>query len=55
MHMHGDSPGVPMLEHPMQDAEQQYVCPMHEEVVSDRPGTCPKCGMALQKTKGAQE
>ncbi|MFZ2682067.1 MAG: heavy metal-binding domain-containing protein [Patescibacteria group bacterium] len=26
---------------------QQYTCPMHPEVVSDQPGTCPKCGMAL--------
>src|ERR1700722_6841301 len=23
----------------------KYVCPMHPEVVSDRPGACPKCGM----------
>ena len=26
----------------------QYTCPMHPEVVSDRPGSCPKCGMALE-------
>lgn len=25
----------------------EYTCPMHPEVVSDRPGTCPKCSMAL--------
>lgn len=24
-----------------------YACPMHAEVVQDRPGRCPKCGMAL--------
>jgi hypothetical protein len=24
-----------------------YVCPMHPEVVSNAPGTCPKCGMKL--------
>src|SRR5690349_6689755 len=24
-----------------------YVCPMDPEVRSDRPGPCPKCGMAL--------
>jgi hypothetical protein len=25
-----------------------HVCPMHPEVKSDKPGTCPKCGMALK-------
>jgi hypothetical protein len=24
-----------------------YTCPMHPEVVSDKPGRCPKCGMKL--------
>lgn len=35
-----------------------YYCPMHHDVVSPKPGSCPKCGMALvlkapvkQKTK----
>lgn len=30
----------------------QYTCPMHSEVVSDKPGKCPKCGMALVKVQG---
>ena len=25
-----------------------YTCPMHPEVVQDEPGSCPKCGMALE-------
>lgn len=24
-----------------------YTCPMHPEVVSDKPGKCPKCQMDL--------
>jgi len=26
----------------------EYTCPMHPEIVRDRPGACPKCGMALE-------
>ncbi len=26
----------------------EYICPMDPEVVSDHPGSCPKCGMALE-------
>ena len=25
-----------------------YTCPMHPEVQQDHPGSCPKCGMALE-------
>jgi hypothetical protein len=35
----------------------QYTCPMHPEVLSDKPGSCPKCGMDLVKkeTSGKME
>lgn len=26
----------------------QYTCPMHPEIVTAEPGSCPKCGMALE-------
>ena len=26
----------------------KYTCPMHPEIVQDGPGSCPKCGMALE-------
>jgi len=28
-----------------------YTCPMHPEVQRDKPGKCPKCGMALVKKR----
>ncbi len=29
-------------------AGSDYTCPMHPEVRQDHPGSCPKCGMALE-------
>jgi hypothetical protein len=28
-----------------------YTCTMHPEVITDKPGKCPKCGMTLVKKK----
>ena len=28
-----------------------YICPMHPTVVSDKPGSCPDCGMDLVKDR----
>jgi len=28
-----------------------YVCPMHEDVTSNKPGKCPKCKMKLEKKR----
>lgn len=35
-----------------QRAAARYVCPIHPQVVSDRPGSCPVCGMALVASGG---
>jgi len=32
---------------PSEDERMIYSCPMHPDVVSDEPGSCPKCGMTL--------
>lgn len=29
----------------------KYTCTMHPEVVMNKPGKCPKCGMTLVKMK----
>lgn len=31
-----------------EQAEVEYTCPMHPEILQLGPGTCPKCGMALE-------
>ncbi len=30
---------------------EMHTCSMHNEVMSSKPGTCPKCGMKLEKQK----
>src|ERR1044072_3777398 len=39
-------------------AQQQvveYSCPMHPEVKSKKPGSCPKCGMTLRKQSSPEQ
>jgi P-type Cu2+ transporter len=31
--------------------EYTYTCPMHPEVIRDKPGTCPECHMVLERKK----
>ena len=33
--------------------EGEYTCPMHPEIRKKGPGTCPKCGMALERFEPA--
>jgi hypothetical protein len=32
-----------------------YTCPMDPEVISDKPGRCPKCGMQLELAKPGEK
>jgi Cu(I)/Ag(I) efflux system membrane fusion protein len=34
-------------EHAMKHADPTYVCPMHSQIVRDKPASCPICGMDL--------
>ncbi len=34
------------------DSARTYTCPMHPEVTQQGPGSCPKCGMALEPADG---
>lgn len=36
---------------PKQPTTFRYVCPMHEDVQSKKPGKCPKCKMKLEKKR----
>ena len=34
---------------------QSYTCPMHPEIVREKPGPCPICGMALEPLSGVAD
>jgi Cu(I)/Ag(I) efflux system membrane fusion protein len=40
-------PLVPLIAAAKGPAHKVYVCPMHQQIVQDHPGTCPICGMDL--------
>ncbi len=44
-----DSTGSP----PQQATTGKYTCPMHSQIRSDEPGSCPICGMALEPVSPA--
>ena len=39
----------------MAEAATVYTCPMHPSVISDKPGACPVCGMALVKKSALKD
>jgi Cu+-exporting ATPase len=38
-----ESKGIPLVA-----TKTEFTCPMHPEIIQDEPGSCPKCGMALE-------
>lgn len=45
---HGHGGGSAASNSPPAPPGTEYTCPMHPEIVQIGPGTCPKCGMALE-------
>src|ERR1700687_4308470 len=39
---------APQQPEPTVSGRGEYTCPMHPEIVRDKPGACPICGMALE-------
>lgn len=42
------------LQHAEKHLDPKYVCPMHSQIVRDKPGKCPLCGMELVKKEQEQ-
>jgi uncharacterized paraquat-inducible protein A len=52
-----DTAGQVIKMHKHKSEKMKYTCPMHPEVISGKPGKCPRCGMdmkmmAKEKTAG---
>ncbi|OGT95036.1 MAG: hypothetical protein A2083_00595, partial [Gemmatimonadetes bacterium GWC2_71_9] len=47
-HHAGMERAVPAATPPASGTAAEWTCPMHPEIVRSGPGTCPKCGMALE-------
>ena len=42
------------LQHTEKHLDPKYVCPMHPQIIRDKPGNCPICGMDLIKKEAEQ-
>lgn len=56
MKMENESKKETAASHAVKHLDPKYVCPMHPQIVKDKPGNCPICGMDLiQKEAEADE
>ncbi|HSC38153.1 MAG TPA: heavy metal-binding domain-containing protein, partial [Chitinophagaceae bacterium] len=53
--MYGCNSNPPKTNQPAIVVKQLYRCPMHHEIVRDKPGTCPICGMDLVAFSGNEK
>ena len=53
-YLHKEETAIPDKEIPA-EAGVMYTCPMHPEIRQDHPGSCPKCGMALEQEQPSLE
>lgn len=53
-HQHDTGTGEPTVATPAVEGVV-YTCPMHPEIREDHPGSCPKCGMALEPVAPTSE
>jgi heavy metal translocating P-type ATPase len=42
--------GMDLVKQPVKIRSSQFTCPMHPEIIRDKPGACPICGMDLVPT-----
>jgi Cu+-exporting ATPase len=54
-YLHPDARPEPMEPAAPPGAKVEYICPMDPEIVRDGPGSCPKCGMALEPSIASVE
>ena len=43
------------VEHALKHIDGKYVCPMHPQIIKDKPGSCPICGMDLIQKEAEEE
>lgn len=50
-HQHGQNKKNTTAKKEVEKIQTKYTCPMHPEIKSSKPGTCPKCKMDLVEVK----